>query len=219
MKKLYIGPIILLIFLTTYTPKFNSLINLNFNIKQIIIENNLILKSNEIEQKLNFLYKTNLLTLNTKKIEKKLKEITFVESFSIKKIYPNKLKIILTEKVPIAILQNKKKKFYISDKGALIIFRDLDFDYDFPIVFGNGNNFETLYKNLKKTNFPFKSIKSFYFFESGRWDLVTRDDKIIKLPNDNYLSSLKNFMNLKNKKNFNNHKIYDYRINDQLILK
>ena len=110
MKKLYIGPIILLIFLTTYTPKFNSLINLNFNIKQIIIENNLILKSNEIEQKLNFLYKTNLLTLNTKKIEKKLKEITFVESFSIKKIYPNILKIILTEKVPIAILQNKKKK-------------------------------------------------------------------------------------------------------------
>ena len=61
-------------------------------------------------------------------------------------------------------------------------------------------------------------IRSFYFFESGRWDLIMNDDKVIKLPITNYLSSLKNFMLSKSNNNFNNYKIFDYRIKDQLIL-
>ena len=44
------------------------------------------------------------------------------------------------------------------------------------------------------------------------------DDKVIKLPNQDYLFSLKNFMKSKNNRNFNNYKIFDYRIKDQIIL-
>ena len=61
-------------------------------------------------------------------------------------------------------------------------------------------------------------IKSFYFFESGRWDLVLHDDKVIKLPIKNYNFYLKNFMLSKDNNIFKNYKIFDYRIKDQLIL-
>jgi hypothetical protein len=61
-------------------------------------------------------------------------------------------------------------------------------------------------------------IKSFYFFESGRWDLLMYDDKMIKLPIKDYLVSLKNYMESRNNNNFNNYRIFDYRIKDQLIL-
>ena len=44
------------------------------------------------------------------------------------------------------------------------------------------------------------------------------DDKVIKLPINDYLFSLKNFMLSKSKSNFDNYKIFDYRIKDQLIL-
>ena len=44
------------------------------------------------------------------------------------------------------------------------------------------------------------------------------DDKVIKLPINDYLTSLKNFMELKKNKNLKNYKIFDYRIKDQLIL-
>ena len=37
-------------------------------------------------------------------------------------------------------------------------------------------------------------------------------------PIENYLFSLKNFMISKNKSNFDNYKIFDYRIKNQLIL-
>jgi len=147
-----------------------------------------------------------------------LKSETFIESFSIKKIYPNTLKLIIVEKKPIAILNNKKKKFYISDKGHLISFINIKRYNDLPTVFGNGRNFYSLYQDLQNIKFPLEMIKSFYFFESGRWDLIMNDDKVIKLPITNYLSSLKNFMLSKSNNNFNNYKIFDYRIKDQLIL-
>ena len=42
--------------------------------------------------------------------------------------------------------------------------------------------------------------------------------KLIKLPVEDYLHSLKNYMKSANDNSFNNYKIYDYRIKDQLIL-
>ena len=218
MKKSLFGLIVLFILLTTYTPKFNFIINSNLHIQKIKIENNSIVESDKIKEKLSFLYKENLFFLNTEDIETNLKSETFIESFSIKKIYPNTLKLIIVEKRPIAILQNKKKKFYISDKGDLINFINIEIYNDLPTVFGNGENFYSLYQDLQNIKFPLEMIKSFYFFESSRWDLITHDDKVIKLPIKNYLFSLKNFMLLKANSNFNNYKIFDYRIKDQLIL-
>ena len=218
MKKSLLGLIILFILLTTYTPKFNFIINSNLYIQKIKIENNSIIETDEIKEKLSFLYKENLFFLNLKDIEKNLKQESFIESFSVKKIFPNTLKIIITEKKPIAILHKKKEKFYISNKGDLIDFIDIKIYRDLPTVFGNGESFYSLYQDLQNIRFPLERIKSFYFFESGRWDLVMHDDKVIKLPTRNYLSSLENFMLTIDNSNFNTYKIFDYRIKDQLIL-
>ena len=218
MKKSLFGLIVLFILLTTYTPKFNFIENSNLYIQKIEIENTYIVRSDQIKKNLRFLYKENLFFLNLKDIEKNLKQESFVESFSVKKIYPNTLKIIIAEKKPIAILHNKKEKFYISNKGDLIDFIDIKIYKDLPTVFGNGESFYSLYQDLQNIRFPIERIKSFYFFESGRWDLVMHDDKVIKLPTKNYLSSLENFMLSKDNTNFNNYKIFDYRIKDQLIL-
>ncbi len=218
MKKSLLGLIILFVLLTTYTPKFNFTINSNFYIQKIEIEDNEIVDTDKIKKKLNFLYRENLFFLNIKDIEKNLLSEAFIESFSIKKIYPNTLRLIIVEKKPIAILQNKKKRFYISDKGNLINFTDIDIYKDLPTVFGNGRNFYSFYQDLQNIKFPLEMIKSYYFFESGRWDLIIYDDKVIKLPIKNYLLSLKHFMLSKANSNFNNYKIFDYRIKDQLIL-
>ncbi len=218
MKKSLLGLIILFVLLTTYTPKFNFIINSNFYIQKIEIEDNEIVDTDKIKKKLNFLYRENLFFLNIKDIEKNLLSEAFIESFSIKKIYPNTLRLIIVEKKPIAILQNKKKRFYISDKGNLINFTDIDIYKDLPTVFGNGRNFYSFYQDLQNIKFPLEMIKSYYFFESGRWDLIIYDDKVIKLPIKNYLLSLKHFMLSKANSNFNNYKIFDYRIKDQLIL-
>ena len=120
--------------------------------------------------------------------------------------------------MPIAVLFEKKKRFYLSDKGDLINFTKIEIYKNLPTVFGDKEKFYILYKDLKDIEFPVEKIKSFYYFEAGRWDLVMFKSKLIKLPVEDYLHSLKNYMKSANDNSFNNYKIYDYRIKDQLIL-
>ncbi len=218
MNKSFIGFLLLLILLTTYIPNFRLSKNTNFLIKDIKVENNFIITDEEIINRLKFLYNESLFFLNTQKIRINLENETFIQSYSIKKIYPYTLRLSIVERKPIAILQNKKKKFYISDKGDKINFVDIDNYKNLPIVFGNKEQFHTIYKDLENIKFPLKKIKSFYYFEAGRWDLVMLDDKVIKLPIKDYLFSLKNYMKSTNDSSFNIYKIYDYRLKDQLIL-
>ena len=219
MKKRLIIGILLLSLFSTYNIKFNKTFFSNLQIKKITIENNKIIKDKEIKEKLSFLYETNFFFLRTKKIEKKLREIQFIESYQIKKIYPNNLIIKITEKKPIAIIQKSKQKKYFTVKGDLIDFRKIKIFENLPTVFGDEKSFSTFYVNLKNINFPFKEIKTFYLFESKRWDLLTLKNQLIKLPINNYNKSLLNFISLKDQTNFEKYKIFDYRIKDQLILK
>ena len=147
-KRLIIGLLLLFLF-STYNIKFNKTFFSNLQIKKITIENNKIIKDKEIKEKLSFLYETNFFFLRTKKIEKKLREIQFIESYRIKKIYPNNLRIQIIEKKPIAIIQRMKQKKYFTDRGDLIDFRDIKKFKDLPIVFGDEKSFLTFYLNLK----------------------------------------------------------------------
>jgi len=217
-KRLIIGLLLLFLF-STYNIKFNKTFFSNLQIKKITIENNKIIKDKEIKEKLSFLYETNFFFLRTKKIETKLREIQFIESYQIKKIYPNNLVIKINEKKPIAIIQKSKQKKYFTVRGDLIDFRKIKIFEDLPTVFGDEKSFSTFYVNLKNINFPFKEIKTFYLFESKRWDLLTLKNQLIKLPINNYNKSLLNFISLKDQANFEKYKIFDYRIKDQLILK
>ena len=87
-------------------------------------------------------------------------------------------------------------------------------------MFGDKDNFKIFYNNLRVSNFPMKEIKTFYLFESvNRWDLELINNKMLRLPINNYNQSLKNFIEIKDQLNFEKYKTFDYRIKDQLILK
>jgi cell division protein FtsQ len=218
MRKRFIIGLSLLLLFTTYKPQ-KLFLGTKFNIKEITIENNFILKDSEIKKILAPIYGKNLFFLKNSNLKKILKANDFIDSFRVKKIYPNKVKIKIFEKKPIAILQYKKEKFFISEKIDLINFVELNEYNNLPIIFGNKKNFKDFYFNLKKINFPIESIKTFYLYESNRWDLKTYQNKLIKLPEKNYLKSLENFINSNKKNNFEKYKVFDYRLNGQLILK
>lgn len=219
MKFRFLIAIVLLILLSTYNFRDDRISNKSLNINEIILENNTVITDIQIKNNLAFLYETNLFFLNTNEIETKLKEIDLIKSFIIKKIYPKKIKIIIFEKKPIAILQNKKIKYFYTSDGETTKFLNLEKFKNLPIVFGDKNNFKLLYNNLKDIKFPINEIKTFFFFESKRWDLITKKDQTIKLPINDYTQSLKNFKNLRKKDSFKKYRIFDYRINGQLILK
>lgn len=218
MKKRIIIALILLISLTTITFDQKIIFSI-FSLKKITIENNSLLKENDIKKSLEPIYDKNLLQLNNKEIKKILLQNSLIDSFKIKKKYPNTLEIEIFEKKPIAILFDKKQKFYISEKIDLIDYNMLNIDNNLPYVLGNKDDFKIFYENLKKIKFPFNSVKKYILYENNRWDLETLNNKTIKLSPQNYKDNLEHYLNLINKKEFKKYNLYDYRIKNQLILK
>ena len=218
MKKRTIIAVALLILLTTITSQQKIVIS-KFNLITIEIENNSLLQKKDIKKLLLPIYNKNLIFLKNKEIERALMQNSFVESFKIKKKYPNTLKIEIYEKKPIAILLNNKNKFYLSEKIDLIKFINLKNYKNLPYVFGNKDDFKIFYDDLNEINFPTDKIKKYTLYETNRWDIETTDKKIIKLPNKDYIESLQSYLNLKNKSEFKKYDVFDYRINNQLILR
>ena len=218
MKKRIVIAIALLILFSTITAQLKIEIT-KFNLKKIQIKNNSILNEKDIKELLIPLYEKNLIFLSYSEIEKALMQNSFIESFNIRKKYPQSLHIEIFEKQPVAILFNKKEKFYLSDKSELIRFiKDPKFK-DLPYVIGEPKKFKILLENLKKLNFPINSVKKYVLYESNRWDIEIEKNQIIKLPEVNYNDSLKNYLSLANKNEFKKYKVFDFRINNQLILK
>ncbi len=210
---------LIIIFLSTYNSSNYKNFYSIFYIKEIRIKNNDIVNESKILKDLFFLYGSNILFLNSSQIKRTFDKIEIIDSFEISKIYPNIIEIKIFEKKPVAIIQYKKKKFYFTEQSDLINYFNHNQYNNLPIVFGKKENFEIFYEKLKSINFPIHLINKFYLFESNRWDILIEKDTTIKLPVENFSESLKNFMEIKDKSNFNKYDIFDYRINGQLILK
>ena len=218
MKKRFVIALFLIILLTTINSPQSFVIS-KFNLKTIVIENNLLLKDKDVKSLLIPFYNKNLIFLDNNEVKTALLQNSFIKSFNIKKKYPNTLKIEIFEKKPIAVLFNKKNKFYLSEKIDLIEFKNLSNYQQLPYVLGNQNDFKILYNNLKKINFPLDVVKKYVLYETNRWDIETINNRIIKLPSKNYVKSLENFLNIKSQNDFEKFELFDYRINNQLILR
>ena len=68
----------------------------------------------------------------------------------------------------------------------MINFFDLEEFQSLPLVYGDKESFKKFYDNLLKFNYPIDEIKTFYLFESKRWDFITNKGQLIKLPVNNY---------------------------------
>ena len=226
MKKLYriVLLILVLIFLSTYSPnKFDLILEKNntfLKIQKIKIVNNFLIKSSEIKEKLSKIYNRNIFSIKKKDIEEPLKEINFLEKVEVKKKYPNTIVVKIFETKPVAILYKNKAKYLLDSSSNLIFFENnMNFN-QLPGVFGIGaeNHFVYFFNQLENKNFPINSIKKFYFFQIGRWDLQLVNDKMIKLPHDNIEDAIKKSIELLNRKDFQNYNIIDLRVDGKIIV-
>ena len=211
--------IIFFVVFTTYN--FNEKkknLSIIFPIKEIIIENTLAVDLIKLKAEIKFLRNTSLFFLKKKEITKVIDRHEFISSIKLKKKYPNTLKIVVTENIPVATEINEKKKYYLTQKGKKISYIDIKIFKNLPVIFGNHKNFSSFFYKLKKSNFNINEIKAFYYFDIGRWDITLKDNRTIKLPKINYDDILTEVNLVLNNSSFSKYKIFDYRIKDQLIL-
>lgn len=216
----YLNLLFIFLIFSTYTPNYTNQNNsFFFPIKEIQVEGHLVIKKKNLIGELDYLIGRSIFYIDENKINLSIKKFDFIKNFKIKKIYPNTLKFMINEIDPVALYFDKKKLFFLTEDGQSIKYLNLEKFSKLPTVIGKKDNFKIFYQNLKKTNFKMSQIISYQHFEIGRWDIVLEDKRVIKLPTNNYLQSINNFLLIKNKNNFEKYKIFDYRIKDQLILK
>ena len=201
--------------LPTYNPKVEIEF---FPIKKIEVSTGKNISKKEITKELSILYETNLMALNIEKINSLIINYELIETASLKKVYPDKIIIEIKEREIIAIVNNNKDKFFISRDNKLLKFNNDIANDKLPNVFGDYKKFVKFYEDLGFLNFNLNNIKAYYYFEVGRWDILTKNKKLIKLPTLDYEKSITNYLNLDNNL-IKNHSVFDYLIKDQLILK
>ena len=216
--KLYFLIFIFFIFSTYSSNSNRESLSFFFPVKEILIENNIATNLPKLKSELNILKNTSLFYRKEKKIFKIINKHDFISNIQLKKKYPNTLKITIIEKIPVATQTIGRKKFYITKDNEKINFIDLKIYSNLPIIFGKYKNFDIFYNDLETNNFKVNEIKAFYYFDVGRWDIVLKNEKAIKFPEKDYLNLLPKINLMLRNNNFSKYKVFDFRIQDQLIL-
>ena len=178
-------------------------------------------KINEkIKNKLGYLLNTNIYSIYKTKLKKKLNDYNFIENYKVSKVYPSKIIIDLNKTDFIATTLQNDKKYIVGANGKLIDSDLMRSETELPNIFGtfSSENFILLIEKIKNSNFNYEEINNFYVFPSGRWDIQTKNNLIIKLPKDNLEKSLININKMINDEKFVNNKIIDLRIQNQIII-
>ena len=156
--------------------------------------------------------------IKKKEIDKIISQHNIIEEYSIKKIYPSKLYIkIIPTKIIARIWGNDQ--LLVGSNGKLITSKITD--EPLPYILGefSSKEFLQLKKNIITSRFNFTELKSITFYPSRRWDILTINNILIKLPKNNILKSLNISYKIITNDKYQDSKLIDLRIPNQLIIK
>ena len=213
--------IFILMLLSTINMSFNKTQNYSIiSIKKINVGGLSDLNNLKIEKSLNSLLLKNIFFVKKKKIAEILDINNLIESFHIRKVYPDILSVKINKADFLAIVNQGTNKMIIASNGKLVSLNDVDFlTQKLPFVFGKVSNeyFINFKKIIDDSKFDYKEIEEFYFHPSNRIDIKTKDGFLIKLPFKNLSEALRLASLIKKDDKFKNNKILDLRIANHII--
>jgi len=210
--------LLLLLILSTTTGKFTeNQKSHSSSVNKINIVGLSKINNSKISNELNSLFYKNILLVEKEEVQKVISEYNIIEEYSIKKVYPSTININIKPTKFVARLP--KNDLLVGANGKLI--EDKENNEILPYIFGefNSENFLTFKKNIVLSKFTFIKFKTLYFFSSNRWDILTNDNILIKLPQDNLLESLNLAYIMMSSNEFKDKNLIDLRMKNHLIVK
>jgi len=216
-NKIIIYVLLLFILSTTNGNFLEKQKSYSSTINEINIEGLSITDNSKIYNQLNNLFYKNILLVGKEEISEVIKKYNIIEVYNAKKIYPSTINISIKPTIFVARLSGNDQ--LVGANGKLI--EDRENNEILPYIFGefNSQEFLNFKKNIALSNFTFTKFKTLYFFPSNRWDILTNDDILIKLPQDNISASLKLAYQILTSNDFKNKNLIDLRMNNILIIK
>ena len=197
----------------------NSLSKIEFEkIKNINISGLSENENAKLLEKIKNLNLENIFLIKRNQISKIINSNNLIENYEVFKKYPNSIDIKIEKTNFLAKISRNGKISLVGSNGKL---SDIKFsDRELPYIFGKPkiNEFLEFNNIIEQSRFSLNEIKNLYFFPSKRWDLELKNNVILKLSRDHIKLSLDQAFELLNDDNFNDIKIVDARIKNQIIL-
>jgi cell division protein FtsQ len=175
-------------------------------------------KNLKIQNDLSKIFYKNIVVLGKDEINEVIKKYNIIEEYKVEKIYPSTLNVEIVPTKFIAKLSDDNQ-LIVGSNGKLI--SNEQSEKRLPYIFGkfNSKDFLRFKENIEKSKFDFDEFKTIYFFPSNRWDILTINDILIKLPQNNVLGSINMAYKIINNSQFNSKNIIDLRIKNHLVIK
>lgn len=218
-KKLFLYFFLLLFLTTFHNLKFYNYDFINLSIKNVDVFGLSKDENFKISKKITRDISKNILFLNKDYFNNFFKKNSLVDSFEIKKIYPNSLEINIKKTKFIAIVEIKGDKFFVGSNKKLTKYKNIN--KNLPNIYDNVNidDFIKLKKEIDNSKLDFNIISDLYFFPSGRWDIKIKKNVLIKLPKKNLSNTLDLVSLIISDKKFKDNKIIDMRVKNLIISK
>ena len=219
-SKIYFYLALLLVLLSTHNLNSINSANEYFKVKKIVLKGNIEENLNrEISTSLDKFYNYNIFSINSEEIKNILSNFNIISEYKIKKEYPSVIRIDLKKTNIVAYYYDKNQKIYIGNNGKKIKKNNLK-SKDLPSIEGQVDikKFLELKKNLINKGFKLNDFSKFYFFKSNRWDLLLKNEILVKLSADDIEFSLKLLKDIIQSSNINDIKVIDLRIKNRVIL-
>ena len=220
-KKRYLIYVFLFLILSTFN-------NLNFTkfdffkVKKIeVISSNNVKEIeiiNDLKKRLSVFKNQNIFFIKRDLAQTAIFKNKWIAEFSIQRIYPSQLTVIFEKVVPIANIIVENNLYFVGSNFKLIKTKNLN--KNLPNIFGKPKmlNLSIFINQIDKSNFNYNDISEFYYLKSGRWDIKTNKNILIKLPKENVLESLDLAYELINNENFLIKKKINLTVKNQLII-
>ena len=219
-SKIYFYLALLLVLLSTHNLNSINSANEYFKVKKKLLKGNIEENLNrEISTSLDKFYNYNIFSINSEEIKNILSNFNIISEYKIKKEYPSVIRIDLKKTNIVAYYYDKNQKIYIGNNGKKIKKNNLK-SKDLPSIEGQVDikKFLELKKNLINKGFKLNDFSKFYFFKSNRWDLLLKNEILVKLSADDIEFSLKLLKDIIQSSNINDIKVIDLRIRNRVIL-
>ena len=145
---------------------------------------------NDLKKKLMIFKNQNIFSINKDQIKSQILKNEWILKFSIQKKYPSKLMVNFQKAAPIAKIFINNQLFFVGSNFRLI---KSNISYDnLPNIFGSPKmkDLNDLINKIRLSKIDYKIVSDFYYLKSGRWNLKTKNNIVIKLNKNKIIESL-----------------------------
>lgn len=167
--------------------------SLGFRVENILVEGRVHSDPDIILAIVNTQKNDPLFSFDPREAKDSLERLSWVDTARVQRRWPDTIYIDLQERKPLALWQKDKQLFLLDHKGEVINTDRLHRFKDLVVVMGDGApaHIGALVADLKAEEALHGRVKTAKWVSKRRWDITTKDNITVKLPEEDVTLSLR----------------------------